>query len=99
MEMLREGVKMYLYIGILPFNGDWVYVLESTFCTNLLMRIIDKCTEVNLLVCFSLMMLIAERIADWNVSLQKGGRWADDHIEYLINVLEVDSAMPPPTLT
>jgi hypothetical protein len=22
MEMLREGVKMYLYIGILPFNGD-----------------------------------------------------------------------------
>jgi hypothetical protein len=53
MEMLREGVKMYLYIGILPFNGDWVYALESTYCTNLLMRIIDKCTEVNLLVCFS----------------------------------------------
>ena len=100
MEMLREGVKMYLYIGILPFNGDWVYALESTFCTSLLMRIIDKCTEVNLLVSFfPLMMLIAERIADWIVSLQKGGRWADDHIEYLINVLEVDSVMPPPTLT
>jgi hypothetical protein len=31
--------------------------------------------------------------------LQKGGRWADDHVEYLINVLEVDSVMPPPTLT
>jgi hypothetical protein len=54
MEMLREGVKMYLYIGILPFKGNWVYALESTFCTNLLMRIIDKCTEINLLVCYLL---------------------------------------------
>jgi hypothetical protein len=62
MEMLREGVKMYLYIGILPSGGDWVYALESTFCTNLLMRIIDKCTEVNLLVCFfplSIMSILA----------------------------------------
>jgi hypothetical protein len=30
MTMLREGVKMYLYIGILPFNGDWIYALESS---------------------------------------------------------------------
>jgi hypothetical protein len=67
MEMLRDGVKMYLYIGILPFNGDWTYALESTYCTNLMMRIIDKCTEVNLLVCslprvLSWYPVIAERI-------------------------------------
>ena len=52
MEMLREGVKMYLYIGILVFSSDWMYALESTYCISMLTRIIDKCTEVNLLVCF-----------------------------------------------
>ena len=52
MEMLREGVKMYLYIGILPFNGNWVYALDESYCTGILMRIIEKCTEVNLLVCY-----------------------------------------------
>jgi hypothetical protein len=51
MEMLREGVKMYLYIGILVFSSDWVYALESTYCISMLTRIIDKCTEINLLVC------------------------------------------------
>jgi hypothetical protein len=51
MEMLREGVKMYLYIGIMVFSSDWVYALNEQYCVSMLMRIIDKCTEINLLVC------------------------------------------------
>lgn len=47
--MVVLGFKMYLYIGILPLVGSWSYAMESSLCTATLMRIVDQCTEVNLL--------------------------------------------------
>jgi len=48
-EMVELGFKFYLYVGILPFAGPWSYAMESSICTATFMRIVDSCTEVNLL--------------------------------------------------
>ena len=48
-ELWDLGVKMYMYVGIIPIEGGWVYAMESSLCTDIFMRIVDQCTEVNLL--------------------------------------------------